>query len=97
MRRPAVARVLTAAPTKGMLTPVTLEAFAFDKVGQLMEQGSGSSAKKAKRLVRRAKRVLSVAERAVKHDTKGKKPKLTTACAASIGAAAEEVQSGLGG
>jgi hypothetical protein len=96
MRRPAVARVLTAAPTQGMLTPVTLEAFALDEVAQLTERGSGSSAKKAKRLVRRAKRVLSVAERAAKRDTKGKKPKLTAARAGSIGAAAEEVQSGLG-
>ena len=43
MRRLAVARVLAAAPTKGMPTPVTLEASAFDEVARLMERGSGSS------------------------------------------------------
>src|SRR4030095_10512466 len=53
---------------------------ALDRTTDLLEQEGVSSARKARRLLRHARRSLTMAERAVKRDVQGKKQKLTAAC-----------------
>jgi cell division septum initiation protein DivIVA len=68
----------------------------FDQVTQLAEQAGASSPKKAKRLLQHAKRVLVLAGHAAKKATRGKKPKLTSDCAAAIEGAVEDARGALG-
>jgi hypothetical protein len=67
----------------------------LDKAVRLIAQGSGSS-KKAKALRRAAKNTLRLASKAARKATKGKKPKLSSACADAIQRAANGVLAGLG-
>jgi hypothetical protein len=67
----------------------------LDAAVHLIEQANSAPAKKAKRLVKRAKSTLKVAEKAARKAAKGKKPKLSSGCAAAIGAAVDGVRGGL--
>jgi hypothetical protein len=68
----------------------------FDRAVQLVEEAGGSASKRVRRLLKHARRVLALADNAAKRATRGKKPKLTVACGASIEGAAEDVRNKLG-
>ena len=68
----------------------------LDQATQLIEQARNSGAKKAKRLLKHAKTTLNVAVKAADKASRGRPPKLTAACAASLRRAADGVQGGLG-
>jgi hypothetical protein len=68
----------------------------FDRVTQLVEQAGGSAPKRVRRLLKHARRALALADNAAKKATRGKKPKLTVACAAAIESAAADVRDNLG-
>ena len=68
----------------------------LDQATRLIEQARSSGAKKAKRLLEHAKTTLNLAVKAAERAAKGRQPKLTAACAASIERAADGVRGGLG-
>ena len=68
----------------------------FDRATHLAEEAGRSVRKKVRRLLKHARRALTLAEDAAKKATRGKKPKLTVACAVAIEGAAEDVRNDLG-
>ncbi len=67
----------------------------FDRASSLIEQAE-STPRKAKRLLRRAKKILLQSAKAAGRAGKGKTPKLTAGCAATIQQAADGIRTGLG-
>jgi von Willebrand factor A domain-containing protein 7 len=67
----------------------------LDRATTLIDRAGNDSSKKARRLLRQAKHLLELAGKAAGRAAKGKKPKLTTACAAAIQRAAGIVRSAL--
>lgn len=68
----------------------------FDRAIHLVEQAGGSAPTRMRRLIKHARRALALADTAAKKAARGKKPKLTVACAAAIEGAAEDVRKNLG-
>jgi hypothetical protein len=68
----------------------------LDQAIGLIESAESATAKKRTRLLTRAKTKLALATKAARKDAKGKKPKLTAACAADLEGAADGVRSRLG-
>jgi hypothetical protein len=62
----------------------------------LLDTSSSSTANKAKRLRKHAKRLLKLATQAVGKSAKGKKPKINDDCATSIQRVIDAVRSGIG-
>ena len=68
----------------------------LDRAAHLAEQAGVGVPKRVRRLLKRARRALTLAENAAKRASRGKKPKLTVACEMAIEGAAEDVRNGLG-
>jgi hypothetical protein len=68
----------------------------LDRAAQLVEQAGGGVPKRVRRLLKHARRALTLAENAAKRASRGRKPKLTVACGMAIEGAAEDVRNRLG-
>ena len=82
-------------PCAGETIPPTIRK-NFDRAIHLVEQAGGSAPTKVRRLLKHARRAIGLADHAAKKAARGKKPKLTVACAAAVEGAAKDVRNNLG-
>jgi hypothetical protein len=92
--RCAIDRALRSPDCAGDTIPPSITK-KLDQAVHVIELASSAPPKKAKRLLKQAKSTLKLGARAARKAAKGKKPKLSSGCAAVIGKAADDVRRGL--
>ena len=85
----------TSAACGGQAIPAGVIA-KLTKAENLIDRAASNSGKNARGLLERAKMALKTAEAKATRATKGKKPKISSDCAAALKGAAERVMAGLG-